>query len=358
MTLLLDQDDVRRALTVDSAMEVTEAAYRELAHGEAVNRARSQTYMPVESEDHPGFRYRFKSQEGGSRAAGVWALRITSDMAGHDFTSGAKRRRLLPVATGERFCGLVILFDIERVEPVAILPDGYIQKMRVAALSAIGARYLAPKSPKVLGLIGSGWQAGAHLEFLSKLFDFESIKIYSPNEEHRKDFAKRMNDELPCRVEAVDSARAAVEGSDVVQAATAAWDPVLDGEWLSPGMYVASIGGADASNKRRELDDRTLERADLYVVHSKEVAERDQSPDIWDAAQKGILSWDSIVEIQDLLVGKHEGRTSESQMTVFNNNTGAGLQFAAVGSAVLKRARELGLGRELPTEWFLQKESP
>lgn len=358
MTLLLDQDDVRRALTVDATMEATETAYRELARGEAVNRARSQTYMPGESKEHPGFRYRFKSQEGGSRAAGLWALRITSDMAGYDFTSGAKRRRILPVASGERFCGLVMLFDIERIEPVAILPDGYIQKMRVAALSAIGARYLAPESPKVLGLIGSGWQAGAHLEFLSKLFDFETVKVYSPNEEHRKGFAKRMNDELSCPVESVDSARAAVEGSDVVQAATAAWDPVLDGEWVSPGTYVASIGGADASNKRRELDDRTLERADLYVVHSKEVAEKDQSPDIWEAAQKGIVAWESIAEIQDLVAGKLEGRTSPSQITVFNNNTGAGIQFAAAGAAVLKRARELGLGREIPTEWFLEKESP
>ena len=75
-------------------------------------------------------------------------------------------------------------------------------------------------------------------------------------------------------------------------------------------------------------------------------------------AQKGIKAWDSIHEIQDLLVGKAPGRTSSDQITVFNNNTGAGTQFAAVGSAVVKRARELGLGRELPTEWFLEDVSP
>ena len=121
---------------------------------------------------------------------------------------------------------------------------------------------------------------------------------------------------------------------------------------------MASIGGADASNKRRELDDETIRRADLYVVHSKDVARLDQSPDIWEVAQKGIKNWDSIREIQDLIAGRIKGRSHASQITVFNNNTGAGTQFAAVGAAVLNRARKLGLGKEIPTEWFLEEVSP
>lgn len=343
---------------MESALEATEAIYRELGNGAAVNRARTQTYLPTESRDHPGFRYRFKSQEGGSQGAGVWALRITSDMAGHSFTAGVKRRRILPVATDERYCGLVILFDIERIEPVAILPDGYIQKMRVAALSGLGARYLAPAKPSVLGLFGSGWQASAHLELLCYLYDFDRVEVYSPNREHRERFAREMSEKVECPIEAASSSQAVVEECDFIQAATAAWDPVFDGSRLRPGMYVASIGGADASNKRREIDDTTIERADLYVVHSKEVAERDRSPDIWEAAEKGIIAWDAILEIQELVVGARSGRTSDDQLTVFNNNTGAGIQFAAVGAAAVRRAKELGLGREIPTEWFLEKESP
>ena len=54
-------------------------------------------------------------------------------------------------------------------------------------------------------------------------------------------------------------------------------------------MYVCSIGGSDKSNKRREIDDECIRRAGLYVVHSKEVARNDQSPDVWEAAQKGII---------------------------------------------------------------------
>jgi len=358
MTLLLSNADVERAITPQGTIAATEQIYRELAEGAALNRARSQVYLPAESKNNPGFHYRFKSQEGGSPGTGVWALRVTSDMAGHSFTNGVKRRRILPVATGNRYCGLVILFDIETIEPVAIMPDGVIQKLRVAALSAVGAKYLSPAKPKVLGLFGSGWQSSAHLEFLCSLFDFERIKVYSPNAEHCREFATSMSAKLSRRIDASATPRETVEGSDVIQAATAAWDPVFDGQWVEKGMYIASIGGSDASNKRREIDDETIRRADLYVVHSKEVARLDQSPDIWEAAQKGVKAWDSIYEIQELLSGRVAGRTRADEITVFNNNTGAGTQFAALGSVILKQARARGLGRELPTEWFLEDVSP
>lgn len=356
--ILLNNDDVEKALTPQDAISATETIYRELAEGKAINRPRSQTYMPVESTENPGFRYRFKSQEGSGAASGVWALRITSDMAGFSYTAGVKRRRILPVATGNRYCGLVILFDLERIEPIAIMPDGVIQKVRVAALSVVGARYLAPEKPRVLGLFGSGWQAGAHLEFLCSEYRFERVKVYSPNQEHCREFCSKMSAQLGQEIEAVDSPRKAVEGSDFVQAATAAWDAVFDGHLVEKGMYVASIGGSDASNKRREIDDETIRRADLYVVHSKEVARLDKSPDVWEIAERGIKSWESIQEVQDLLAGNIKGRTGAAQITVFNNNTGAGTQFAAVGAAVLKRARSMGLGREIPTEWFLEDVSP
>src|SRR5215467_10355632 len=196
MTLLLTNADVERALTPQDAIAATECIYRELAEGTAINRPRSQTYMPVESKEHPGFRYRFKSQEGSSAGSGVWALRITSDMAGFSYTAGVKRRRILPVASGNRYCGMVILFDIERIEPVALMPDGVIQKLRVAALSAVGAKHLAPTKPKVLGMFGSGWQADAHLEYLCSLFEFEKVKVFSPNESHRREFAENMSRKL------------------------------------------------------------------------------------------------------------------------------------------------------------------
>jgi len=112
-------------------------------------------------------------------------------------------------------------FD-EKIEPVAIMPDGVIQKVRVAAMSAVGARYLAPERPKVLGLFGSGWQASAHLEFLAAQYKFDQIKVFSPNQEHCREFCRGMSEKLGCEVRSVGTPKEAVDGSDFVQAATAA----------------------------------------------------------------------------------------------------------------------------------------
>src|SRR5437667_10713601 len=106
MTLLLNNDEVEKVLTPEISIQATEAIYRELAEGTAYNGPRSQVYLSAESKNHPGFHYRFKSQEGGSPGPGVWALRITYDMSGHSFTSGKIRRRLLSVAATDRSCGL------------------------------------------------------------------------------------------------------------------------------------------------------------------------------------------------------------------------------------------------------------
>src|SRR5438552_19059235 len=119
MTLLLNNDEVERVLTPEISIQATEAIYRELAEGTAYNRPRSQVYLLAESKNHLGFHYRFKSQEGGSPGTGVWALRITSDTSAHSFASGKELRCILPVATGDRYCWLVILFAMIRIAPLA-----------------------------------------------------------------------------------------------------------------------------------------------------------------------------------------------------------------------------------------------
>src|SRR5256885_15545973 len=91
MTLLLTNEEVEQALTPQDAISATESIYKELAEGKALNRPRSQVYLPAESREHPGFHYRMKTQEGGSVDCGVWALRITSDMAGFPFYPGGER---------------------------------------------------------------------------------------------------------------------------------------------------------------------------------------------------------------------------------------------------------------------------
>src|SRR3972149_12019725 len=123
---VLSNADVEQVLTLEECLEALEQAYKEYAQRLAANRPRNHTPFPVEDPRYPGFRFRFKSQEGGNLSSGVWALRITSDMAGFEtLAGGVKRRRLLPAAPGGGVVGLGTLYSNNNLEPPALSPHNH-----------------------------------------------------------------------------------------------------------------------------------------------------------------------------------------------------------------------------------------
>ncbi|HEY8588944.1 MAG TPA: hypothetical protein VIL55_05270, partial [Naasia sp.] len=182
---ILSNADVEQLLNAQDVMDVLEVAYQELAQNRGHNRPRNHTYFPVEDERYPGFRFRFKSQEGGNISSGVWGTRITSDMVGVEtLPTGEQRRRLLPVAPGGRYVGLVTLFSLTELAPLAIIHDSVIQKYRVGATTALGIREMSNPDVTVAGMFGAGWQAAAHLETLLLVRPgIEEIRVFSPTKE-------------------------------------------------------------------------------------------------------------------------------------------------------------------------------
>jgi alanine dehydrogenase len=270
---------------------------------------------------------------------GVQALRLSSDLT--DETGG--KRVKIPAAPGDRYVGLVLLFDLETLAPVAILHDGYLQRVRVGATSALAASRLARKDSRVVGMLGAGWQAGPQLDGLREVLDVEEVRVYAPTREKLEAFAAAHE------ATAVDSAREAIEGADVVVLATNSQQPVLDGAWLAPGTHVNSV-------QRHELDARTLARAELVVVRSREEPTFHFAPGHAPRAARD-RQLEDVVELGDVLKGL-AGRTRDDQITLFTGGGGLGIQFAAVAHAVYAAARDAGAGRDLPTEWFTQEEKP
>jgi ornithine cyclodeaminase/alanine dehydrogenase-like protein (mu-crystallin family) len=248
-----------------------------------------------------------------------------------------------------------MLFSIRTLAPVAILHDGFIQAYRVACTSAIATRRMAREDASDLGLLGSAGQAWAHLVAMRAVRKLQRVRIYSPNPERRAIFAERARRELGLDACAVQSAREAVAGADLVVAATNTNSSIIDGAWLEPGAHVVSIVSGDQKTPRRELDDETMRRAAVVVVHSKEIAGH---ADIGVPLQKGILKPEGIAELWEIVAGRLPGRRSESDITVFKNNIGLGLQFAAVGPRIYERARAAGIGHELPSSLFLETLKP
>lgn len=353
MTLILNNEEIQRALSVEDCLEMMEEAYREQASSQAVNRPTSHSYL---AHSLPQATYSFKSVDGGVRKFGVLALRITSDIVQEKNVNNSVRLEKLPLAGTGKFLGLVQLFSVETGELVAIMPDGLIQQTRVGVTSALGAKVLARPNSEVLGLIGSGGQARAHFRYLTSVRPIKRVKIFSPNSDHRKAFAAQMERETEIPTEPVDSAEAAVKDSDVVCTATNSSRPVFNAKLLEPGMHYNAI-------REFEMDEAALERCDVVAIHTRFGGIQHYLPPGLDKDLPGVRrekprDWSRYPEISDLLVGRVPGRTSDRQVTLFLNNVGTGVQFAAMGYCAYRAAKEKGLGHEVPTDWFLQDIKP
>jgi alanine dehydrogenase len=353
MTLILNNDDIQKALNARECLEVMEECYLEQAAGRAVNRPTCHSYLP---HSIPQSTYSFKSVDGGVGKFGVLALRITSDVVQEQLVHSSVRLEKLPLAGTGMFVGLVQLFSAVTGELLAIMPDGAIQQTRVGVTSALGMKVMARKNSEILGLIGSGGQARAHYRFMTSVLGIKRVKVFSPNPEHRKQFTAEMADETGVTGEPVNSAEEATKDCDVVCSATNSSRPVLNPDWLQPGMHYNSI-------REFETDLAALDRCDVVAIHTQFGGIQHYQPsgivdDMPGVRRERPRDWSRYPEICDLIAGKASSRTNDKQITFFLNNVGTGVQFAAMGYCAYKGAKEQGLGREIPSEWFMQDIKP
>jgi ornithine cyclodeaminase/alanine dehydrogenase-like protein (mu-crystallin family) len=151
----------------------------------------------------------------------------------------------------------ILLLRPDTGEPLAVMDGRLITEMRTAAVSAAVTRHLAAPESRVLALLGSGVQAGAHLQALARAYRFEEVRVWSPTPGHAQRFAAAHS------VRATDDAETAVRGADIVVTATAAREPVLHGAWLKPGAHVNAVGAPRPT--WRELDDAAMNAGALIV---------------------------------------------------------------------------------------------
>jgi ornithine cyclodeaminase/alanine dehydrogenase-like protein (mu-crystallin family) len=357
MTLILSNEDIEQVLTMQDCIDVLEDAYRELAHGRGVSRTRSDSFTKTARADAL---YSLKSMDGIVPKLGVGAVRINSDIVTWPSVGGNERRVKVPSAPNARYVGLVLLFSSETGEPLAIFPDGVVQRMRVGAANGLGVKYLAREDAAKVGLLGSGWQAGAQVMAVCAMRKVEVVRCFSPNRANREAFAREWSDKLGVKVVPVESAEAALDGADIAMCATNTIDNVFFARWAKPGLHISSI-------KRPEVEVAAVKRSDIVVLHSNDatpmhlfakgvtIPEKVEGKG-WMLA--GDIAFDKLPTLPQLIAGEVRGRTSADQVTCFLNNIGLGFQFAAVGALVYRKAREKGLGHDLPTDWFTETVHP
>ncbi len=353
MPILLTNEDIEQVLDMPSLIDELEIAFGDLGRQQGIVRNRSDTGIPRPAQNA---NYVFKSMEGGYTRRGVYAIRLSSDIITWPNRASGQRKEKLASHPGDRYLGLVLLFSIDNGELLSIQPDGIMQQWRVGATNGVGIRYMARTDARTVGLIGAGNQAGAQLAAACAVRSITSIDVYSPTASKREAFARAWTERLGIPVRPVGSAREAVTGHDIVLCATNSMEPVMEADWLEPGMHLSSL-------KRFELPTDVYDRADATAIHTHfwepnmQLMGESDLPDaeLWQARKKdGKNSWLDQPEIGRLINGDVAGRSSSSDITCFINNIGTGLQFAAASWLALDKARTRKLGQTLPMDWFTQ----
>ncbi|RZQ60802.1 ornithine cyclodeaminase family protein [Amycolatopsis suaedae] len=304
MTRHLDAAAVRAALDVGTAIASQRLAFRALGEGTAV--------MPPKSLV-PG-------------ADGALALAYPARVSAEtgpvckfvSFNPGNAGRGLPSIH------GLIVALHAETGVPVAVLDGAEVTTIRTSAASAVAVDVLSTPDSGDLAVIGCGVQGVAHVRAIAAVRPLRRVRLFSRTGQSRRAAAQTLAAELDVEVSAVDSARDAVEGADLVALCTVSTTPVVESAWLADGCTVLSVGSFEPHRSEVGLD--TLRRATVVVDHLPTA--RAHAGPIVDGIAAGILTESGIEQLGDVLVGTSPGRTGQRDI-VFYNSTGVGVQDAA-----------------------------
>ncbi len=206
---------------------------------------------------------------------------------------------------------------------------------------------------KILLLLNEPWLDSLDAEFLAR--------VYSPDPAHRERFVRETQRADTLAIEAVGNPQEAMQGADIVVLATNSLNPVIQTEWLEPGMHVTCV-------RHPEIGKESYAKCDTVVLNSKKnfnvsyfVSKPEQGQELigevlsdyvkgYPPGEVKDIDWDNLPDLPDLILGVHPGRTSAAEITCFDNSVGFGLQFAALAGKVYEMARAKGLGTEAPDD--------
>lgn len=346
--LLVRPEEIRGIIPMREAIEAVRAGFRTWGENTEINAPRRRIHIPSG--------VRVSVHQGGVPALGATGLMTHCEwvkpMAEHQEYPRLNHPVIVLYDATEGELKSIIVGEITSSE----LPHNVaVTGLRTAATSALGTDLLARPDAQRLGIFGSGGQAKNHLVALTTVRDFREVKVYSRTPENCKRFAEEMGAILDINITPTPTPREVVRGTDVILTATNSSVPVFDGNWLEPGVHVTTIVGSNVglvkggftSAKRREIDDATLAKSDLLAIVSIQQAMQDEQADIFDPVQRGLIKWDQLIEVGEILVGKKEGRSNADQITFYKNNAGQGVADVALGAAVLEKVKAQSAGQVL-----------
>lgn len=317
MTLFLDEACVRGLVGMEDALGAVEEVFGEMGRGGVTNVPRVRAPL------------------------GDGTLRITAAVLAYRGYYGVK---VSSTTIFESSAGRVFsLYKIGTGELSAIVQVFAMGALRTGAASGIATKYMAKVDARILGVIGSGRQARTQVDAVSRVRDLTEVRVFSRSEKNRRRFCTELvNAGLPAHE--VGSSEEAARGSDIIITATTSTEPVLKGEWLSPGVHVNAVGAN--YEYRRELDTDVIARAATIAVDDPEQAQY-EATDLVAPVGEGVLDWDTVSALGDIVASNVQARKSDSDITLFKS-LGVAFEDVALAACAYERALDRGVGQKLP----------
>jgi ectoine utilization protein EutC len=323
--LVLSKEEIESVITIDDAIEAVEEGFKAYNSGKAVIPFPVALQVPDHSGDvhiKPGY----------IKGYDTYTVKIASG-----FYDNPKAG--LPASHG-----MLLLFDSRTGYPLCIEVDRcYLTDLRTAAAGAVAARALAKKDISRVAVIGTGTQARMQITALSRVRDFDELRVWGRNPQRVKEYVAAMKDSLDARIVPANTAEEAVSGSDIVVTATMATSPVVKASWLSEGMHITAMGSD--SPEKQELESAVLGRADKIVVDSLQQCVN--LGEVHHAVEDGTITEENVhAELGEVLLGSKSGRESDREITVCDL-TGIAVQDVVTSQIVYERALKKKIGSSI-----------
>ena len=322
--LVVNQEEVPRLLPMAECMEAMAEVLATLARGQAILPLRSILWLPEK----------------------VGGLGLMPAVLLPERVAGVKVITFFPGNEGtelDTHQGAVLLFEAERGQLLAVVDATSITAIRTAAVSGVATRVLAREDAGDLAILGSGTQARTHLEAMRVARRIRRVRVASKDPERARAFAARESGKHGIAVEPVASVREAVAGADIICTATSSREPILLGEWISPGAHVNAVGSSVPF--ARELDTAAVVRSSLYVDRRESAL--NEAGDFLIPKKEGAIGDHHIIgEIGEVLTGRIHGRATAKEITLFKS-LGVAVEDVASARHIYEKAKASGQGRFL-----------
>jgi ornithine cyclodeaminase/alanine dehydrogenase-like protein (mu-crystallin family) len=295
--LFINRKKIASLLPMGECIEVMEEMFRSLSSGQCTQPLRTIMWLP----NKVGL---LGMMPGHSDAFGIMGIKvITVFHANRDFGLPSHQ-------------GVVILFDAKHGQPLMIFDAAEITSIRTAAASAVATRLLARENSEVIAIVGSGEQAERHIESVSLVRKIKQVNIWSRNDNHSGKLAKKISRKYPFPLTIKKTAEDAVKNADIICTVTSSPQPVINGDWISPGTHINAVGSSTPGT--RELDTVTIIRSRLFTDCYQSLF--NEAGDFLIPKKEGAVTDNHVKgEIGEVLLGSKAGRENNEEITVFKS---------------------------------------